>query len=156
MKTPLILVLSILLVIFIFSAGCIDNSQNSSKRFIIQLHTGDSLAISGEEVKNITEDRIQKVIGQGGYKFKNLSDNEYPYYYWFYTVDNASGRDVLSISIKSNNVTSLIKVLYSESFPESNLSEKKQWLKERVNEIATICNLTVNWTQVQWTVSYAD
>jgi hypothetical protein len=121
------------------------------------LFTG-RITISRDEVLQIDYSKIEPKIKSLGYDCKNNTTNAIRY---VFSRESITKEIVLKIRIYSNNnelVNSYISGYYiSESpFQETDLPEKKDLLKERVNEVAEICNLTVDWSKAQWGVLCAE
>gem|GEM_PF-3186176 len=156
------------LIVSIILSGCITNAPqlSSNERKVIGISTDKSLKVPSSQIENITQNQIENVTARGySYEYTPGEENyTWRYYHRVYTnkfnlSSHKSGTElIVDIMLMQNISDSHIMAKYSPNlnFPESNLSEKKQWLEDRVNEIATICNLTVNWTQAQWTITYAD
>ena len=69
-----------------------------------------------------------------------------------------SEKNPIKIDIKCFNLIDIPRSLLrlGASFPENELEEKRQYLKEKVQKIAEICKLTIDWSKAEWSVYYAD
>lgn len=162
--TLYIIILTLFMVVS--SAGCIEtpsNQNNFRERAILMIVADVSLNII--EVKQINFSIVEPLIEEKGYEAKNVSSQNAGYllFYDIYTPLNTSFHPYvykLAIQIKTwtenNKEFATYDVRYSPYSNASLLEKEKQYLKDRANEVAQICNLTLNWTNVQFVVSYSD
>ena len=147
---------ALIIAVTLLSAGCINiPSTSPHEKYIFGMYT--TCPLNQSEVKAIEYEKVKTNIESNGYEWRNNSLGESITYTASIRAPNLS-RNSLTMNIHNDNNSARLYVDYSleNSFPESNLTEKKQYLKERVDEIVTICNLTVNTTNIQWQISYAD
>lgn len=149
-------ILAISLIVLIFTSGCITTNSNVERR-IGEIYTGESLSLPREDVLRINYSEIESQIQQLGYTSINDSEGDVIGYIFTKMINNTH-YPCLWIGIFSSLSKSFISAIYNPegTFPESKLDEKKQYLMDRVNEIAQICNLTIDWSNVQWSISYQD
>jgi len=70
--------------------------------------------------------------------------------------DKANPNMYVGIYFNSTLKKSWISASDTSFIWENELLEKKVYLQERTKDVADACNLTLNWMQAQWGVSYQD
>lgn len=136
-------------------SGCIGTTNPSpSERWIYQIYT--KIPLNFSEVESINVTKVENDTKQIGFGFENQSNSTYYHYYIYQPQDKSY--NFLDIGIHGDNYTreSYMNVLYSYAFRESKLNETKEFLKNKIDTVANICNLTVNTTSIQWNVAYQD
>ncbi len=113
--------------------------------------------LNSTEISKINFEEIRPEIEKMGYNWTNSSWDDTLYYRASQRKPNIN-YDAVGISIVWNRTgnKSHIDAFFMPqcSFPENELEEKRQYLKEKVQEIAEICNLTTDWSKAEWSVSY--
>jgi hypothetical protein len=159
--------LPVLLIVFtLLASGCIETPSVPSiprERTILMIVANVSLNIT--EVKQINFSIVEPLIEEEGYEAKNVSSQNAGYllFYDIHTPLNTSFHPyvykfVIQIKtwIENNTEFATYDVRYSPYSNASLLENEKQYLKDKANEVAQICNLTLNWTNVKFVVSYSD
>jgi hypothetical protein len=146
------------MIVVIWTSGCITNTPNqTNQRTFFVVTTGKSLSLDRNEVLKINFSEAQHRFQEKGYEFKNQSYGNVTEY-----VATMMGGNllypILKIWIDSTPNESWIQGYYDSERPinESKLNETKQYILDKLKETADVCNLTVNWTQVRWSITYAD
>jgi len=144
-----------MIVVVVWTSGCITTTPTQRTFFVIT--TEKSLSLVRDEVLKINFSKVQYHFQEMGYEFKNQSYGNETEYVATMMGDNLL-YPLLKIWIDSKPNESWIQGYYDSERPinESKLGETKQYILDKLKETAEICNLTVNWAQVQWTVNYAD
>lgn len=144
-------ILAISLIVLVFISGCLETKTLEKRigEISCRLHT------SREAILQINYSKIETEIEILGYTCTNGTGGGI-IDYSFSKMENNSGYPALVISIFSSTTNSSVSGYYNpvDPFPESELGEKKQYFMDRVNEIAQICNLTIDWGNAQWGMSY--
>lgn len=159
--TKTIFICAILGVILL--SGCVDlpgGHQPEEKR-IYHIDTGQSLILNSSEVVAINFDVAKQNLSLLGYVFINGSNG---YIQYVATMDVTTNRTYgepskITINILSYPDRSYIYGAYHstiEIITEKQVGEKEQYLLDRMKEVAGVCNLTVNWSQVKWSIIYSD
>ncbi|MFA5771657.1 MAG: hypothetical protein WC974_02890 [Thermoplasmata archaeon] len=112
------------------------------------------------EVVDINFDVAKQNLSLLGYVFINGSNG---YIEYAATMNITTNRtDVpskITINILSYPDKSYIYGEYhatAEIITEKQVGEKEQYLLDRMKEVAGVCNLTVSWSQVKWSIIYSD
>lgn len=148
----------ILLILIVVSfSGCINPNGNDVNREIGSINTGNSLKVKRSQIKSINYTDVKPRLEMNNYSFKNDSEGDIYAYIASIKKTNKISPE-LKITIFSNNEKSIIKgSYYSENpIPHSELEEKKEYVKEKILEVAEICDLTVDIDQIEWVINYAD
>mgnify|MGYP005864633267 CR=1 FL=1 len=99
-------------------------------------------------------------LKKSGFVSKNLTMNSIHYReFWFFIPTNGSYNifdAVLIANISGNLRSAWMDISLSSSFPEKEIERSKEWTVNRTNAIAQVCGLTINWTNVDWQLSYQD
>jgi len=154
-------IICILLLSFLLIWGCLNQLQNVSQKekYIDGISTGKSLKINAREVAKISFEEAKGEAEKEGYSFANNSRAGIISYIASIQEPNLS-YNALTITIWYNSSTNETWLeadyLLENPFPQSNLKEKEQYVKDSVNEIADICGLTIDWSEAKWTISYVD
>ena len=133
----------------------IPGGDEEKKIGIINLY----VSLNSTEISKINFEKIRPEIEKRGYNWTNSS--------WINNVCYIASQrkpniiyDAVGISIIWNRTTntSHIDAFFEPEypFPEKEIEEKRQYLREKVQEIAEICNLTIDWSEAKWSYSYAD
>ena len=62
----------------------------------------------------------------------------------------------ISVRLNETENKSYLYANYERGFPENELEEKKQYIIERVNIFAQVCNITLNWSKANWEYWYSE
>jgi hypothetical protein len=149
---------SAIVLIVVSIAGCI--STNTSQRTFDSIVT--TIPLDTEEVIQINFTSVAPQIQEKGYTWRNLSSetSKIEYSATRMHANNLTNyiRPILTINIISISNSSYIWGDYDYENPinESKLTETKQYVLDKMKEVAQICNLTVNWSTAQWTINWSD
>ena len=146
-----------IIILFIIFSGCISPTQNGQKREIGSINTGDSLSIPRQQVISINYTQSKFILESKNYTFKNNSEGDIYVFIASKQLENKI-RPKLVITIFSSLEETGIEGSYDSEnpIPHSELEEKKEYVKEKIIEVAEICDLTVDIDQIEWVINYAD
>jgi hypothetical protein len=129
------------------------------ERYIIMLTT--DLPLNVLEVERLNISKVEKNLTDLDFGIKNLTgDDPANYLEYFIYFPRNPPPPVLMVGIYVKDInggkSAFIDIGYHGSFPESQLETKKQWVVNKTNQVATICNITLDWTYAHWSIAYQD
>jgi len=109
------------------------------------------LELNFTEVESINFTDAAMKLKMISFTIENCSENGYHYLIKRWSITIYIDAD------ETNGIRkAVMDVSYSAAFPESDLSIQKQYLKDQVDEVASACNITLDWSKATWTFSYQD
>ena len=157
----IVILLLIIIIIRVLNDECVVFSNRPTNLYINGL--GTRLSLNPSEVMNINYSFIKPQLEIYDFGIKNLS-NQSPYYRYrdFFIFNPLNKIPVILLYVeiyletKNASNTSYMEVSYVGVYPETELDTRITLVKSQLNLIAIICNLTLNWRGVQWSISYQD
>ena len=118
-----------------------------------------SMDISYIDIDSINYTEVESKLYAHNMIFRKRNESTMPsdLIYWvLYPINKTLYYD-LYISIYSNGQNSRIEIMYTpnRTFPKDELENRKEWIRTKTNISVNASNLTIDWSQAKWTVSYA-
>ena len=122
-----------------------------------------TVSLNFNEVEKINLSEVEESLSEKDFGILDESGQPPDHHYIAYHVFKPLNRTpmiLLSVGIyedvKNETKSAYLTIIVSRVFPESQIESEKQKVINEVKQIATICNLTIDWNNVQWNISYQD
>jgi hypothetical protein len=121
------------------------------------IYVSVTLEVNSSEVQEIDDQYARELLMSRNMSFHNRSEVVSPDPDLLYSVgDDTNPNMYIGIWFNSTLKKSWISASDTSFIWENELPEKKVYLQQRVEDVADACNLTLNWMQAHWGVSYQD
>ncbi|MEM3397406.1 MAG: hypothetical protein QXD64_08805 [Thermoplasmata archaeon] len=101
---------------------------------------------------------IEIELNREGFGIKDLSGQDSDTYikYWIFSPNNSWPDEDWEIGARNTSgvKSGYIDIFYHGACPESELDTKIKYMVNRTNTIAKICNITIDWSTVHWSIDY--
>ncbi len=154
----------LIVIVLVMASGCIRLFDSESTPLKIYSVCA-SVSLNYTEVASVNYTKAENDLEALGYNITtHLSSDIHDYFIGnsynprvFPHVGFSVSARTLDNGTKSAEFSIGYHPLFNESCPDAtNVELAKQHTIEKANEIAQICNLTLNWDNAKWTVNYAD
>ena len=147
-------VLIVTLLSISFMMGCIRDDEDDSERYIHQMMT--DISLNSSDINNINISSIKGELNAINYDIENRSNNNQLEYYLYKPQNKTYIHVAITIWKIIDSTESNMSILYQSSFPESELEENKQYIKNEIDTLSNILKITINWSEVEWSYTYGD
>jgi hypothetical protein len=137
---------AILIISALMASGCVSTKRDRQ----ITLLSG-KLPVDTTEVEHINESDVQRLINTTIFLYNNLTTDRVSYVFYVPPLNITP----LMIRILETNDSSYISISCRNVTWESEITNMTNYIINQTNQIAIICNLTLDWSKVEWVVSYA-
>ncbi len=162
MKKSVLVSLIMGLIIVVVCSGCIWEPMQKSERISL---VSMNASLDYDEVMAIDTNTVTENLSALGFEVEasnTSSGMSINLRNWSHYNPNVAELSIHIIGIKYENGTTnaYFHASYRPSTPtrdeKSELDVAKQYIMTRCNEVADVCNLTLNWNTAKWVVSYGD
>lgn len=148
-------ILSLIILSFSLIVGCISdldrNDRNSSNPFWTKISSiYIKVSINATEIKCLNFSDIKPKIESLNYSIRNDSTIDKTDYVIY------SKEFILSFIHRHNESTGYLLVEDQSTFYGNSEDEVKQNEKAKIEKIADICDITIDWCKAEWTINYFD
>lgn len=112
------------------------------------------IPLNATEVKSTNITQAMSELQNEGFTFRNDSNLATIDYNFLYTSPNQTIK--ITFRIFHNTTVTSLRIIDYSCYPEGQIGLEKDIVISKANKIANACKFSIDWSNVQWSISYQN